>query len=90
MPRPKAARAAAPKAHDPRRVDQLAGTIDANATPDILTMQPVYDGPACIGFIYMCGRLGVEAFDADTRSLGIFVNSKTAAEAVVRAAGGAP
>jgi hypothetical protein len=36
----------------------------------------------CIGFLLPRGRLGVEAFDTNDRSLGIFPNMKVAAEAI--------
>jgi hypothetical protein len=43
-----------------------------------------------LGFLYSRGRQGIEAFDSDTRSLGIYHDRKNAADAVTRAAGRAP
>ena len=51
-------------------------------------MQSVYVGSTCIAFLYSRGRLGIEAFGADANSLGIFPDTKMAAAAVARAAGG--
>lgn len=43
----------------------------------------VYDGQqVCIGFTVSRGKAGVEAFDIDNRSLGIFPDQKSAAAAV--------
>ncbi len=44
----------------------------------------------CLGFICSRGKLGVEAFDCDMRSLGLYPELKAAAAAVARAARGAP
>ena len=43
-------------------------------------------GTRCVGFLLNRGRRGFEAFDADTRSLGIFPDQKAAADAVYEAA----
>ena len=42
----------------------------------------VYNVRRCIGFLMLRGPQGVETFDADERSLGIFSDQKTAAAAV--------
>jgi hypothetical protein len=89
MCRHKAAPAAARRARDRRRADQLGGKVSSEATPDTLALQAVYSGQTCLGFIYSRGKLGVEAFDCDTRSLGLYPDLKTAAAAVARAARGA-
>jgi hypothetical protein len=47
--------------------------------PSLLT---VYAGPTCIGFLLSRGKAGVEAFDADNNSLGVFSDQKSAADAV--------
>jgi hypothetical protein len=39
-------------------------------------------GQTCIGFLLSRGKIGVEAFDADNNSLGIFPDQKSAADAV--------
>ena len=87
MARRTAPPAAAVKVRDRRRADPLGGKIGAEAFPDITRMQSVYvDGSVCVGFIFERGRQGFEAFDADTRSLGLFPTQKAAADAVERAA----
>jgi hypothetical protein len=50
-------------------------------------LQAVYDGQRCIGHLLLRGKLGVEAFDADNRSLGIYPDMKLAADAVCERAG---
>jgi hypothetical protein len=52
------------------------------ATP----MVPVIAGTACVGFLLRRGREGVEAFDRDERSLGIFPDPIEAAAAVEKSA----
>jgi hypothetical protein len=42
----------------------------------------VYSGQVCLGHILPRGKSGVEAFDADDRSLGMFPDQKSAADAV--------
>jgi hypothetical protein len=46
--------------------------------PDPMQALSVYDGSRCIGFIMPRGKSGVEAFDGDTRSLGVFPDQKSA------------
>ena len=46
------------------------------------TLITVCSGRDCIGFLLSRGRSGVEAFDANERSIGIFGDAKTAADAV--------
>jgi hypothetical protein len=48
----------------------------------------LYDGQRCLGHLLPRGKLGVEAYDADDRSLGLFPDQKTAADAVSQKAGG--
>jgi hypothetical protein len=48
----------------------------------------VYSGAACLGFILARGKLGFEAFTADERSLGIYPNQHSAADAITKAGGG--
>jgi hypothetical protein len=45
------------------------------------SMMSVYDGQRCIGFLLRRGK-AVEAFDGDSKSLGIFPNQATAAGAI--------
>ena len=54
-----------------------------SARPNLLT---VYDGRICIGHLLRRGESGVEAFDRDDRSLGIFAEVNAAANAVIAAA----
>ena len=42
----------------------------------------LYDGQLCIGFLFSRGKSGIEAFDADEHSLGIFPNQRSAANAI--------
>jgi hypothetical protein len=48
----------------------------------------VYDGQQCIGHLIRRGKAGVEAFDVEDRSLGIF-SSQHEAIAAMRACWGA-
>jgi hypothetical protein len=48
-------------------------------------MSSIYDGQICIGFILKRSKAGVEAFDADCISLGIFPTELDAANAVTAA-----
>jgi len=50
--------------------------------PEPTRMLSVYDGRDCIGFLLIRGEHEVEAFDADSRSLGLFTSQKSAAAAV--------
>ena len=61
---------------------------DAHRTElsDPMIALSVYDGSRCIGFMMPRGRQGVEAFDADDRSLGFFADQKSAADAISAAA----
>jgi hypothetical protein len=49
---------------------------------DALGLLAVYAGTECAGFLLPRGKSGVEAFDADNRSLGIFADQKSAADAI--------
>jgi hypothetical protein len=77
----KAWRAAACKARDPRRSDQLGGVIGSEAISENSALQSVYDGRDCIEFLLSRGKPGIEAFDVDEHSLGIFPTLKAAADA---------
>jgi hypothetical protein len=48
-------------------------------------MLSIYDGQRCIGFILKRGKAGVEAFDANCTSLGVFATEPAAADAVTAA-----
>jgi hypothetical protein len=45
-------------------------------------MLSVYDGTRCIGHLMLRGQQGVEAFDSDDRSIGLFPDVRAAADAV--------
>ena len=47
-----------------------------------MSMLAMYDGRVCTGFLMLRGRDGVEAFDANARSIGLFKNLKAASAAV--------
>ena len=42
----------------------------------------VYDGQRCVGFVFARGKEGFEAFDAHTKSLGLFPSQGAAAAAI--------
>jgi hypothetical protein len=50
------------------------------------TLLSVYDGRECAGFLLRRPRRGVEAFDRDENSLGIFPSEREAANAVLDSA----
>jgi hypothetical protein len=64
------------------RVHFLASEALHDPTP----MLSIYDGRRAVGFLILRGRAGVEAFDADGASIGIFPNHRDAAKAVTAAA----
>jgi hypothetical protein len=49
---------------------------------DDRSLQTVYSGQVCIGFLLRRGRHGVEAFDHDSISLGIYPDQQAAAAAI--------
>ena len=46
------------------------------------TLRPVFAGEVCIGTMISRGCAGTEAFDRDTRSLGIYPTLAAATEAI--------
>jgi hypothetical protein len=68
-------------------VNFLAGEALYDDQPRILS---VYDGRRAIGFLIQRGRSGVEAFDADGASIGLFSNQREAAAAVTAASDRGP
>jgi hypothetical protein len=50
----------------------------------------VTDGRQTIGFLISRGKLGVEAFDADEKSIGLFANVQAAATECWKHAHGQP
>jgi hypothetical protein len=59
-----------------------AGKLKRRDATSPHTALSVYDGRCHIGFLLLRGKAGVEAFDADDRSLGLFPDTKTAAAAI--------
>jgi hypothetical protein len=86
--RRKARRAATHKSARPVGGDlKLGGKDRHDAIPDPIQMKAVYDGQQCCGFIYSRGPRGIEAYNADQISLGIFLTAKAAADAICAARG---
>jgi hypothetical protein len=54
--------------------------LDAKQT--VSRMTPIIAGQTCIGFLLTRGREGIEAFDRNERSLGLFPGPIEAAAAV--------
>jgi hypothetical protein len=72
-----------------RRTDWVP-TFSAARIPDP-AMMPVFVDGRCAGHLFHRGRAGVEAFDRDERSLGIYPNQREAAAALSKATkGGVP
>jgi hypothetical protein len=55
-------------------------------TADMPRMIPVMSGRVCAGFLVSAGPRGVEAYDRNEKSLGIFADAVAAATAVERSA----
>jgi 16S rRNA G966 N2-methylase RsmD len=49
-------------------------------------MSPIMAGDGCVGFILGRGISGVEAFDREAYSLGLFESEQAAVQAVLQAA----
>jgi hypothetical protein len=88
MRRQKAARPTSPEAHKPRAVFSSGKSRDRKANLPDLAMQAlaVFDGQTCIGHLLSRGKAGFEAYDRDDRSLGIYPDQKSAADAISEAA----
>jgi hypothetical protein len=54
-------------------------------TTDMPRIRPVMAGGTCAGFLMSLGPRGVEAFDRNEKSLGVFTSVAEAAAAVERA-----
>jgi hypothetical protein len=82
---------AAVAAREPHGLFKAGELNDLEATLNPCTCLSVYlpgvggAGTVCVGFLVLRGRSGIEAFDANTRSLGLFPNQKAAADAVCEA-----
>jgi hypothetical protein len=53
-------------------------------------MLAVYDGQRCIGHLVNRGRSGLQALDANDRSLGVFATAQAAADAISNTANEKP
>ena len=49
------------------------------------TLAYVYDGQRCLGHMLSRGKTGVEAFDRDDKSFGLFPDQRAAADAICEA-----
>lgn len=81
----KARNLATAKANREAHVGSQAGKLKSReATPAQIPMSmlAIYAGRTCLGHVILRGRSGVEAFDADDQSLGIYPNLKSAADAI--------
>jgi hypothetical protein len=67
-----------------RKLRDASKTFDPSTQPGFLS---VYAGQTCLGHLLPRGRLGIEAYDRDDVSLGLFPNQKAAADAVAKAGG---
>jgi hypothetical protein len=65
---------------------QAGGPESRGAKSPRATCLSVYAGQTCIGFLLTRGSASIEAFDADDKSLGIFPDQKSAADAISKAA----
>ena len=79
-----------PKARKPaaeRPARRLHGSAKAGklTRPEAYCIQStclsIYDGRTCIGHLPLRGKVGVEAFAANDRSLGVYPNRKTTTDA---------
>jgi hypothetical protein len=72
------------------KIDQPFRKRDAKASArreiNSLACLSVFDGQKCLGFLLPRGRQGVEAYDVNNVSLGIYRDQKSAADAVSGAA----
>jgi hypothetical protein len=64
----------------------LYKTARTLVNPTSTPLVPIISARRCIGFLLRRGREGVEAYDANERSLGIFLDPIEAAAAVESAA----
>jgi hypothetical protein len=65
-----------------RRGDLLGRRIGAEATSTQSTCLSVFGGSRCISHLLLCGRQGIEAYDRDERSIGVFPDRQSAAAAI--------
>jgi hypothetical protein len=80
--RKKASAPAADLANEGRAVSKAGELKSRDAKLSRRPCLAVYAGQTCIGFLLLRGKTGVEAFDAADKSLGIFPDQKSAADAV--------
>jgi hypothetical protein len=80
--RRKASARAADSANTGRAFEHAAEPLEGKAIQDHSALQSGYDGRARVGHLLLRGNQGVEAFDADDHSFGMFPDAKTAAAAI--------
>jgi hypothetical protein len=73
------------KPHAPFSSGKVRGH-DATPSIDIMQALAVFDGQQCLGHILSRGKAGIEAFDQNDKTLGIFSDQRAAADAVSKAA----
>jgi hypothetical protein len=83
--RRKAGRAATDLVNGLHADSQAARLENREATFDPCKCLAVFSGQQCVGHLLRRGKLGVEAFDADDKSLGIFPDQRSAANALTKA-----
>jgi hypothetical protein len=66
--------------------DQSGQADRREAISSPISSLAVFDGRRCCGFLLPRGKQGVEAFNADDHSIGVFPDLKAAANAVYEAA----
>jgi hypothetical protein len=80
--RRKASARAAESANTGRAFERPAEGLEGDATQNQPALQSVYDGRERVGHLLLHGKQGVEAFDANEVSLGLYPDPKTAAAAI--------
>jgi hypothetical protein len=82
----KASARAAESANTGRAFERPGEGLKAEATSTRPTCLWIYGGQRYIGHLLLLGRDGVEAFDRDDRSLGLYPDQKAAADAISKVA----
>jgi hypothetical protein len=77
-------------AKPPKRKSQRASSTQSPtcrlAASEVFRALAIYSGRECLGHLLPRGPLGFEAYDCNDKSLGIFPNQKSAADAISEAA----
>jgi hypothetical protein len=85
---PRILRAAGRRGRAPSKTKSPKTQVEApgELTWAVSAIRVVYDGRQCLGHLLLRGKLGVEAFDRNDVSLGIYPDQRSAADAVSEAA----